>query len=186
MTLLTLVRRNLSHYWQTNLAVIAGVSVAVSVLTGALLVGSSVRSSLRDLALERLGATDQVITSAGFVRESLADEEDIRGAPPAAYLNPNTGPGGEDLAVDVAWFGPPEAGRILVLQSATHGVEGFTGSAAQLDWLTEDGPSRLPGGVAALLSSRPWMRSFRSTVGTIVGDGTSGSFFHLTAPRSST
>ena len=74
-----------------------------------------------------------------------------RGAPPAAYPNPNTGPGGEELAVDVAWFGPPDAGRILVLQSATHGVEGFTGSAAQLDWLTEDGPSRLPGGVATLL-----------------------------------
>ena len=74
MTLLTLVRRNLGHFWQTNLAVIAGVAVAVAVLAGALLVGSSVRASLRDLALERLGAIDQVITSAGFVRESLADE----------------------------------------------------------------------------------------------------------------
>ena len=74
MTLLTLVRRNVLHYWQTNLAVVIGVGVAVAVLAGALLVGSSVRASLRTLALERLGAVDVVVTSASFVRESLADE----------------------------------------------------------------------------------------------------------------
>ena len=74
MTLLTLVRRNLMHFWQTNLAVVAGVGVAVAVLAGALLVGSSVRASLQSLALERLGAVDVVLTSAGFVRDSLAEE----------------------------------------------------------------------------------------------------------------
>ena len=74
MTLLTLVRRNVLHFWPTNLAVAVGVGVAVAVLAGALLVGSSVRASLRSLALERLGSVDIVVTSAGFVRESLADE----------------------------------------------------------------------------------------------------------------
>ena len=74
MTLLALVRRNVVHFWPTNLAVIAGVAVAVAVLAGALLVGSSVRASLRVLALERLGAIDQVVTSLGFVREELAGE----------------------------------------------------------------------------------------------------------------
>ena len=74
MTLLTLVRRNILHFWQTNLAVVAGVGVAVAVLAGALLVGSSVRASLRSLALERLGSVDVVVTSASFVRESLATE----------------------------------------------------------------------------------------------------------------
>ena len=29
MTILTLVRRNLVHFWQTNLAVVVGVMVAV-------------------------------------------------------------------------------------------------------------------------------------------------------------
>ena len=53
--------------------------------------------------------------------------------------------------MDAAWFGPSDARRVLVLVSATHGVEGFCGSAAQLDWLLDDGPSRLPDGVAALL-----------------------------------
>lgn len=73
MTLLTLVRHSLRYFWKTNLAVIAGVAVAVAVLAGALLVGSSVRTSLRGLALERLGVVDQVVTSGGFVRESFAD-----------------------------------------------------------------------------------------------------------------
>ena len=70
MSLPALIRRNVLHYWRTNLAVVAGVAVAVAVLAGALLVGASVRSSLRALALERLGAIDRVVTSARFVPES--------------------------------------------------------------------------------------------------------------------
>jgi len=67
-----LVRQNLTHYWRTNLAVVLGVATAVAVLAGALLVGDSVRASLRDLVVQRLGETDQVITSNGFFREQLA------------------------------------------------------------------------------------------------------------------
>jgi ABC-type antimicrobial peptide transport system permease subunit len=74
MNALTLVKRNLTHYWRTNLAVILGVATAVAVLAGALLVGDSVRASLRDLALARLGRTDLVITAPGFFRERLADD----------------------------------------------------------------------------------------------------------------
>jgi putative ABC transport system permease protein len=73
MRTLTLLRRNLAYYWRTNLAVVAGVAIAVSVLAGAALVGESVRASLRDLFLSRLGATDSVIVGAGFFREALAD-----------------------------------------------------------------------------------------------------------------
>ena len=39
------------YYWRTNLAVVLGVATAVAVLAGALLVGDSVRGSLRDLVL---------------------------------------------------------------------------------------------------------------------------------------
>jgi ABC-type antimicrobial peptide transport system permease subunit len=74
MSASTLVKRNLTHYWRTNLAVILGVATAVAVLAGALLVGDSVRGSLRDLALARLGRTDLVITASGFFRERLADD----------------------------------------------------------------------------------------------------------------
>ncbi len=49
-----------------------GVAAAVSVLGGALIVGDSVRGSLRDLALGRLGRTDQVISAANFFRDDLS------------------------------------------------------------------------------------------------------------------
>jgi len=67
-----LIRRNLTHYWRTNLAVVLGVATAVAVLAGALLVGDSVRASLRDLVVQRLGAADLAVTSNGFFREQLA------------------------------------------------------------------------------------------------------------------
>jgi ABC-type lipoprotein release transport system permease subunit len=69
-----LVSAALRHYWRTNLAVVAGVATAVAVLSGALLVGDSVRGSLRDLVLERLGRTDRAILSTGFFREALAGD----------------------------------------------------------------------------------------------------------------
>lgn len=49
------------------------------------------------------------------------------------YPNPHRGPDGGELGTDVAWLGPDDAERVLVVVSATHGVEGFCGSAAQLD-----------------------------------------------------
>ena len=74
MTSSQLVLRGLSHYWRTNLAVVAGVAVAVTVLAGALIVGDSVRGSLRDLVLQRLGKADLVIVSSDFFRTQLADD----------------------------------------------------------------------------------------------------------------
>src|SRR5882757_6896941 len=72
-----LINRNLAYYWRTNLAVVFGVATAVAVLAGALLVGDSVRASLRDLVQQRLGNTDYIIAAQGFFREQLA--ADIQG-----------------------------------------------------------------------------------------------------------
>src|SRR5436309_2730731 len=69
-----LIRRSLEYYWRTNAAVVLGVATAVAVLGGALLVGDSVRGSLRDLVVQRLGRTDQIVVSTGFFREALADD----------------------------------------------------------------------------------------------------------------
>jgi len=50
-----------------------------------------------------------------------------------SYIHPTQrGPANEELATDVAVFGNPEADRMLVLVSGTHGVEGFCGSALQI------------------------------------------------------
>jgi putative ABC transport system permease protein len=73
MSLWRLALRSATHYWRTNVAVLLGVAAAVAVLGGALLVGDSVRGSLRDIALGRLGKTDQVLSSAQFFRADLAD-----------------------------------------------------------------------------------------------------------------
>ena len=69
-----LIAASLRHHRALHALVIAGVAVAVAVLAGALLVGESVRTSLRELALARLGATDVVISSTSFFREQLAQE----------------------------------------------------------------------------------------------------------------
>ncbi len=74
-----LVKRTLAYYWQTNLVVILGVATAVAVLAGALLIGASVRGSLRDLVSQRLGNTEHIVVSTGFFREQLAT--DLGGAP---------------------------------------------------------------------------------------------------------
>lgn len=73
------------------------------------------------------------------------------GASMRSYANPNPGPRGEALACDVAWIGPPAARRVLALQSATHGVEGFAGSACILDLMRAGGARDLPDGTALLL-----------------------------------
>ncbi|MDP6523140.1 MAG: FtsX-like permease family protein [Kiritimatiellia bacterium] len=67
-----LARQSLRHYWRADLSVVAGTAVSAAVLVGALLVGESVRESLRDFALLRLGKTDVAMNSGNrFFSESL-------------------------------------------------------------------------------------------------------------------
>jgi putative ABC transport system permease protein len=68
------VVRSLFYYWRMNLAVGAGVIAATAVLTGALLVGDSVRGSLRQLTLERLGEIDELLLTDRFFRAELVEE----------------------------------------------------------------------------------------------------------------
>jgi ABC-type antimicrobial peptide transport system permease subunit len=67
-----LLLRNLRHFRAANLAVVAGTAVATAVLTGALMVGDSVRGSLRDLAQQRLGFVDHVLVAPRFLEQRLA------------------------------------------------------------------------------------------------------------------
>jgi hypothetical protein len=73
------------------------------------------------------------------------------GALVATYENPAPGPDGKPVYTDVACLGAPAADRVLLVNSATHGVEGFCGSAAIVGWLTEAGAAALPTGVRAVL-----------------------------------
>ncbi len=69
-----LVWESLRFHWRVNLAVALGVMAGTAVLTGAFLVGDSVRGSLRDLAYDRLGAIDEALVAPAFFRTELADE----------------------------------------------------------------------------------------------------------------
>ena len=73
MTPLRLLLRNLLYHWRGNLAVFLGVVVGAAVLTGALLVGDSLRGSLRDLTLQRLGWVDEALVTGRFFRETTTD-----------------------------------------------------------------------------------------------------------------
>ncbi|MCP1909496.1 hypothetical protein J2R96_001976 [Bradyrhizobium elkanii] len=65
-----------------------------------------------------------------------ARQKFLRAALPSrSYKCSSKGPSGEDLFTDVAYFGLAAAKRLLVVISATHGVEGYCGSAAQLLFL---------------------------------------------------
>ncbi len=74
MRIATLYRRNLLFHWRTNLATTLCVAAAGAVLTGALLVGDSMRESLRDLAIRRLGPVNHTLTAGRFFREDLVSE----------------------------------------------------------------------------------------------------------------
>src|SRR5437867_7757187 len=50
-----LVIRSLRFHWRGHLGVLLGAAVGSAALSGALVVGDSVRESLRELALQRLG-----------------------------------------------------------------------------------------------------------------------------------
>jgi predicted deacylase len=47
------------------------------------------------------------------------------------------GPQGQDLTIDIAWFGSYSTDRVIVHSSGLHGVEGFAGSSIQLQLLND-------------------------------------------------
>jgi putative ABC transport system permease protein len=73
MTRKQLIFRNLIYYWRTNLPIIAGIAASVAVLSGALLVGQSMRDSLRNLFYERIGATEYIVAADHLFGEKLSD-----------------------------------------------------------------------------------------------------------------
>lgn len=73
LTKTRLVAAGLRHYRRAHLALALAAAVGVAVLTGSLLVGDSVRGSLRDHALARLGDVDQALLAADFFRAALGN-----------------------------------------------------------------------------------------------------------------
>jgi ABC-type lipoprotein release transport system permease subunit len=81
LTRASLPLRNLRHFGTANVLIVAGVIVGTAVLTGALLLGDSLKGSLASLTLDRLGQIDAALVSERFFPASLSTR--ISAAAPA-------------------------------------------------------------------------------------------------------
>jgi hypothetical protein len=83
-------------------------------------------------------------------RAKFLDAARSAGAVMSSFGLDKRGPEGIELSTDVAWLGSRSAKSVIVTISATHGVEGFCGSAVQTEWLRRVKSAALPEDVAAL------------------------------------
>lgn len=67
---------NFKYYWQINLTVVLCTAVATGVLSGALIVGDSMRGSLKDITLERLGRIQHAVFLDDFFDPQLLNVVD--------------------------------------------------------------------------------------------------------------
>ena len=106
--------RNARFHWRGNLPVALGVTVAAAVLAGALIVGDSLRGSLKDRGLRQLNGVEAAYVGPTFVREGIAKE--LPGQPtPAIILQGSArfeAPSGETKTIArVSVIGLPDLGR---------------------------------------------------------------------------
>ncbi len=73
------------------------------------------------------------------------------GARIETFDNPALAPDGLPVHTDVALLGDAAAERLLLVNSATHGGEGFCGSGCLVGWLRSGAHKRLPANVRAVL-----------------------------------
>src|SRR4029450_9140415 len=72
-------------------------------------------------------------------RARFGEAAKARGLAVTHHVHPTAkGAQGEELAIDVAAFGPPAARELLLLISATRGAEGLWGSGGQVGFLRDD------------------------------------------------
>lgn len=140
-----LVWRSLQFYWRNHFALLAGIVAATAVMTGALIVGDSVRHSLQELTLKRLQGVDYSMISPRFFRLELVEEfqeqikaselADVTAAPVLNVAASASVSHGESLRVvgQVNCYGLDERGRGLV-----HLPENALGQTAEED---EDSPA---------------------------------------------
>ncbi|MCP4727968.1 MAG: FtsX-like permease family protein [bacterium] len=88
MNILKFTFRSLKYYKRINLWVILGTMVSTTIIVGALIIGDSIRYSLRQIVFNRLGNTEFAMSSGDrFFRSQVADElSEILQTPSAPLL----------------------------------------------------------------------------------------------------
>lgn len=105
--------------------------------------------------------TDRSVFSSSYAqaRRKFLDAARSSGAVLVHHEHPTRkGPDGESLYLDVAVLGDPKAPNVMVVGSGTHGIEGYSGSAAQTAWMMDGGAKRIaPGSAMVFLHAHnPW------------------------------
>ena len=93
---------------------------------------------------------DWFSASYGEARGKFLVAAKVAGATVQSFPHPLKGPDGGDLAMDMAYLGPQDAERVVVVSSATHGVEGFCGSGCQVGFLETNIHNELPDNMAIM------------------------------------
>jgi len=72
-----------------------------------------------------MASLDSFSRSYGEARDKFCKSAAAAGGDLGSFRHPDAGPDGGALSTGVAWFGPAEATRVVVLISGTHGIEGY-------------------------------------------------------------
>jgi len=112
MSIFKLILKSAWFYRKLNLTIILGIALSTAILVGALIIGDSVKYSLQQITVQRLGQTSQVITvGERLFGQHLATELTTKtGVKTCALLRTNG-------------FGVIEGGELRVNQLAVWGVD---------------------------------------------------------------
>ena len=193
MSVVSLVLRSLRFYWRTTLGVFAGAALASGILIGALAVGDSVRYTLEQHALARVGRAQLALSAPDrFFREELAaglmDDLAAPVAPLLVMRGTVSKPDGTRLAANVQIVGvngrfwqlgsdkdlflgasaeDAAANQRLALQLGAHAGDALVVRVEEPSYVSRDAP----------LSGRPdTSTAFRVRLRAIAGEAQFGRF----------
>jgi len=117
MSLYKLILKSAWFYRKLNLTIILGIALSTAILVGALIIGDSVKYSLQQITVQRLGKTSQVITAGErlFGQHLATKLAEKTGVETAALLRANG-------------FGVIDGGDLRINQLAVWGVDATIGN----------------------------------------------------------
>ena len=186
MTLGRLLLRSLWRFRRANLGVLLGVAVATTVISGALIVGDSMRYTLRQTAEQRLGEVQYaVIGGDRLFTEALADRMGDESSGVFALRGVLSTPQGGQRANDVDVYGiddsfagllggpaKPAEGDAVLSAALAEQLKVRSGDALVL---RVPQPSALPIDASLVDASKP-AKAVRLTVAGVVDDADGGRF----------
>ena len=117
MSIYKLILKSIWFYRKLNLTIVLGIALSTAILVGALIIGDSVKFSLQQISVQRLGNTSQVITAGErLFRQQLAKELAVKtGVETTALLRANG-------------FGVIDGGELRINLLAVWGVDPIFGN----------------------------------------------------------